>query len=256
MDLGIAIILFLLGLIIGSFLNSVIYRFDEINTLFTHRSHCPHCKAEIAWYDLVPLFSFVALSGRCRSCRKQISWQYPIVELITGLLFAAIYLNFSISIYSIFLLFASCFLLVIFVYDLYHMIIPDLCIVPPLIVWIVLWLLTFTNITLNLPASFSNLLLGAIISAGFIGLLVLITRGKGMGIGDIKLALLVGFILGWPNIVIGLSLAFIIGAIVGLMLLISKTKKLKSSIPFGPFLVIGFYIALFWGPEIIKWYLK
>ena len=252
-----AIITFVFGLIVGSFLNSIIYRLDDLGTIIRHRSHCPHCKKEIRWYDLVPLLSFVVLEGKCRECGKKISWQYPLVEICTALLFLAIYLNFGLTYYTLFLLIISCFLIVIFVYDWRKMIIPDIAIIPAIGIWIIIWLLSIIpGVTLGLPVDFLNYLLGGLAGAGFIGLIVLLTRGKGMGVGDIKLAFLLGFICGWPLAVIGLFSAFIIGSIIGLILLAAKIKKLKSAIPFGPFLIVGFYIALFWGEKIIGWYIK
>lgn len=255
MNFLIAIIIFFIGLICGSFLNSVIYRMRELTSIFSERSHCPHCKKDIPWYDLIPLFSFVALSGKCRECKKKISWQYPLVELGSALLFLALYAQFGLSVYSITLMLITLFLIIIFVYDLYHQIIPDLMIIPVIVIWILIWLgsLVFNY---SLGTNFVNLLIGALVGGGFIGLLVLITKGKGMGVGDIKLTFLLGFILGWQNMIVGLVSAFILGAVVGVLLIVSKTKKLKSSLPFGPFLVAGFYFALFYGEKVIQWYLK
>lgn len=254
MNTFIMAVVFFVGLICGSFLNSVIYRMRELVSIFSERSHCPHCKEEIKWYDLLPLFSFVALSGKCRRCKNKISWQYPLVELGTALLFLMIYLNFGLSTYSVAIMLVSLFLVVIFVYDMYHQIIPDLMIMPAIFIWIVIWLgmLIFHY---SLGASFVNLLIGALVGGGFIALLVLITKGKGMGVGDIKLALLLGFILGWQYTVVALSCAFILGASIGILLVISKVKKMKSSVPFGPFLIAGFYFALFYGEKVINWYL-
>jgi len=255
MNTFIAVVIFFIGLICGSFINSVIYRLRDLMSVFSERSHCPHCKKQIKWYDLIPLFSFVALAGKCRSCSRKISWQYPFIELGTALLFLALYLNFGLSVYSITLMLITCFFVVIFVYDLYHQIIPDLMIIPAMVIWILVWLgsLVFGY---SLGASFAELLVGTLVGGGFIGLLVVITKGKGMGVGDIKLAFLLGFILGWLGIIIGLGSAFIMGALVGILLIISKAKKLKSSVPFGPFLIAGFYFALFYGEKVISWYLK
>lgn len=257
MNLGITLIVFCLGLIFGSFLNSVIYRLDDIKTIFTHRSHCPHCKEEITWYDLVPLFSFIALTGRCRKCKTQISWQYPLVEIATAAIFAIIYWQFGINGYSCLMMVMSCFLVVIFVYDLYHMLIPDLVLMPAIILWILFGLCSFIpGLNLGINLNIFSSLSGAIVAVGFIGFIVLVTKGKGMGIGDIKLALLLGLILGWQNAIVGLFFAFVLGAVVGVFLLAIKAKKMKSELAFGPFLIIGFYIALFFGQNIVQWYLR
>jgi leader peptidase (prepilin peptidase)/N-methyltransferase len=246
---------FLIGLLCGSFLNSVIYRMKEIMSVFSHRSHCPHCKEDLKWYDLVPLFSFIALSGKCRKCNKKISWQYPIVELSTALLFVWIYLYFGLSVMSISLMIISLFLIVIFVYDLYYEIIPDVIMIPAIGIWILVWI---GMVLFDYPmlSSFSNLIIGAIIAGALILFLVVATKGKGMGGADIKLAFLLGFIVGWPNVLVSLMMAFVLGAVVGIVLIIFKLKKMKSSIAFGPFLIAGFYFVLFYGEKVINWYLR
>lgn len=252
-----AVVTFIFGLIIGSFLNSVVYRIDDIKTMLTHRSHCPHCKREIRWYDLVPLISFMVLEGKCRECGKKISWQYPLVELATAILFLTIFLNFGLTFYTLFLLIISAFLIVIFVVDFKEMMIPDIAVFSAIGIWILIWIFSvIPGLNFNLPQTFTSYLLGGLIAAGFIGAIVLVTKGKGMGIGDIKLAFLLGFVIGWPMVVINLFSAFIIGSIVGLILLALKIKKLKSELPFAPFLIIGFYVAVFWGERIIDWYVK
>jgi len=197
------------------------------------------------------------LGGKCRKCCKNISWQYPLVEIITAILFLLLYLKFGITYYSITLMLITTFLVVIFTYDLYEMIIPDIVIIPAIFIFIIFWfLLLVLENNLGIDLSALNLLYGAIIGAGFIGILVLFTKGKGMGIGDIKLSFLLGFMLGINNSVLMLFAGFVLGAIVGIMLLLSKSKNLKSKIPFGPFLIAGFYFALLYGDKIVAWYLK
>lgn len=243
----------IIGLAIGSFLNVVIYRMKELDTIINTRSHCPACKKEIPWYDLVPFLSYIILGTRCRYCKAPISWQYPVVEIGTALLFMLVFHQFGFTLYSTLLLLLSCFLIVIFVYDVKNMIIPDEIIWPAIIITLVYWIL-LSAFSHQLSALI-NPLLGGLVGGGFIGLLVLITRGKGMGVGDIKLAFLIGLVLGFPVVILALFLAFAIGAIWAIILLISKVKKIKDALPFAPFLIIGFYIALFWGEKIIDWYL-
>ena len=251
------IIAFLMGLAGGSFLNAVIYRIDNLMSIARERSRCPHCKKEIAWYDLLPLLSFIALKGQCRNCGKKISWQYPVIELATAVLFVVLYLSVGLSWYTLFLAIISMFLMVIFVVDLREMIIPDIMVIPALVFWAVVWIISLIpGIDLGMPVDFLNFLYGGLLGAGFIGLIVLITKGKGMGIGDIKLAGLLGFVLGWPYALIGLFAAFIVGSLIGIILLVTKIKKLKSEIPFAPFLIIGFYIAIFWGAYFVNWYTR
>lgn len=248
------LIIFILGLLIGSFLNSVIYRLEDLKSIFKERSICPHCKKTLRWYDMIPLASFIIYAGRCRYCREKISIQYPLVELTTAVLFICIYGYFGITLYSILLLLLSCFLIVIFVYDIYYMIIPDEMLWPAIIIVI----LSDCYIAI-LSQSFLpmwNALLGALIAGSFIGLIVLLTRARGMGIGDIKLAFLIGLLIAYPQIILSLFLAFFIGSIIGIVLLASRRKKLKSAIAFAPYLIIGFYITIFWGQKILNWYLR
>ena len=229
--------IFILGLAVGSFLNCVIYRLETGGSFLRGRSFCPHCKHLLGWQDLIPVLSFLILKGCCRYCHKKISLRYPLVEIATGLLFLLIF-NFQFSIFNYLI---APFLVVIFVYDLKHFIIPDKIIYPAIAIAAIC----------NFSAWPSAL--GA---AAFFGAIVLISRGKWMGVGDIKLGFLMGLILGFPNILVALFLAFLIGAIIGVGVIISGKKTLKSEVPFGPFLVTGTIISLFWGQKIINWYLN
>ncbi|OGZ18178.1 MAG: hypothetical protein A2V72_01560 [Candidatus Nealsonbacteria bacterium RBG_13_37_56] len=247
---------FLFGLAIGSFLNCVIYRLEKKQSFLKGRSYCPHCKHILSWQDLIPVFSFLILRGKCRYCRKKISLQYPLVELATGSLFLLIFIYFNnllvtrywLLVTGYWLLITS-FLIIIFVYDLKHYIIPDKVIYLAIAIAFLYnlitgyWLLVTNN---YLPAAFG--------AAGFFLFIVLVSRGKWMGVGDIKLAFLIGFLLGWPKALLALFLAFLIGAIIGLGLIILKKKTIKSELPFGPFLITGIYLALFFGEKIISWY--
>lgn len=256
---------FLFGLIIGSFLNCVIYRLEKGKSFLKGRSFCPQCKHLLGFFDLIPLLSFSFLRGKCRYCKKIISWQYPIVEISTALIFLlifnyqfAIYNQFSITNFQNFLNFAyllivSCFLLIIFVFDFKHYIIPDEVIFPAIILSLI-FNLQFA--ILNGLQSFGPAIFSASAAAGFFLAIVLISKGKWMGIGDIKLAFLMGLILSWPNILVALLFAFWSGALVGIILIIFRKKKLRSEIPFGPFLIGATFAALFLGEKIISWYLN
>jgi len=240
------IFLFFLGLFVGSFLNCVIYRLEKKKSFLSGKSSCPKCKKQLKWFDLIPVLSFILLKGKCRYCKKKISLQYPLVELGTGFvfLFAGIYTNTYI--YIFYLLIASCFLICIFVYDLKHFLIPDKLIYPLIV-------LSFLFMLLNYE-SFLNFFLSGILSALFFFSLWFFSKGKWMGFGDVKLALFMGFFLGSPKIVVALFSSFLFGALVGLFLIVLKKKKLKSEVPFGPFLVFGTFLGLFLGKEIITWY--
>ena len=240
------ILIFIFGLVVGSFLNCLIYRLEVGEGFLKGRSFCPYCRHILSWQDLIPLLSFLILRGKCRYCQKSISWQYPLVEIATGLLFLSIF-NFQFSIFNLII---ACFLIIIFVYDLKHYIIPDKIIYPAIVI-----VLIYNFLRSDLLGR-SDLLLSAFGAATFFLAIVLVSRGKWMGIGDIKLAFLMGLFLGFPNILVALFLAFSIGAIIGLGLIVSGKKTLKSEVPFGPFLVTGTFIALFFGGQIIHWYLN
>jgi len=220
------LLIFILGLSVGSFLNVVICRLETKESIVAKRSHCPQCGAVLKWYDLIPLLSFVFLLGKCRSCGKKINWQYPVVEIATGLLFL---LFFNLYFYLIII----CFLIIIFVYDLKHYIIPDKIVFPAIII---AGIFNFQFSIFNEFSIFKFSILSAILAGGFFLSLVLFSKGKWMGMGDVKLAFLMGLILGWPNILAALFLAFLSGAVVGVALIIFGKKGLKSQIPFGPFL--------------------
>ena len=274
MEILIYFFIFLFGLAVGSFLNCVIYRLERGESFFSGRSYCPHCQHVLNWQDLIPVFSFLILKGKCRYCSQKISWQYPLVELATALLFISL-LNLTQvrPVYNLTqvgpvyfcLLLISCFLVIIFVYDLRHYIIPDKVVYPAIGIAFLYQLFgTFEFRVSNLfrVSSFEfrifepmlNPLFSAILASIFFLLIVLVSKGKWMGVGDIKLAFLMGLILGWPNILVALFLAFSIGAIIGIGLIILGKKTLKSEVPFGPFLVTGTFIALFFGNQIINWY--
>ncbi|MEA3453254.1 MAG: prepilin peptidase [Patescibacteria group bacterium] len=243
------ILIFLFGLIVGSFLNCVIFRLEKNKSFLKGRSYCPNCKHVLAWYDLIPVLSFIVLKRRCHYCKKPISWQYPLVEMITGLLFLLI-INPEISIISnVYYLFIISFLIVIFIYDLKHFIIPDKVLYPAIAI-------SFLYVIVNNQFSLIDYFSSAIGASLFFLLIYLISKGKWIGFGDVKLAILLGLLLGWPRIVLALFLSFVIGGIIGLGLIILSKKKFKSEVPFAPFLICGTLISLLWGGQIISWYLS
>jgi len=247
---------FLFGLATGSFLNSIIYRLKTGESFLFKRSYCPYCKHKLNWQDLIPIFSFITLKGKCRYCKKLISLQYSLVELVTAILFVLIFKltisNQQLTSFSIlntcFLFLVSCFLIVIFVYDLKHYIIPDKIIYPAI------------GITFLYNIFYSYFILNTLYSAFgaaiFFLAIVLISKGRWMGVGDVKLVLFMGLFLGFPSILVALFFAFFLGAIIGIGLILTGKKTLKSEVPFGPFLVTGTFIALFLGNQIINCYLN
>jgi len=247
------LIFFIAGLIIGSFLNVVIYRLDDYKTIFFGRSHCQNCKKELKWYDLVPLFSYILLLGKCRFCKEKISIQYPLVELGTGLLFAITFLFFGLSWASVFYLLIFSLLIVVFVYDLKFMLIPDF------FVWSAL-VLAFLGGWYFGHFSFWEMIYSGLIGGIPFVLLVLFSKEKLMGSGDIKLGFLLGLLLGFPNIILGIFLSFILGSVAGILLILVTTGKLTASslkrpIAFAPFVILALVISLFYGSNIINWYL-
>jgi len=234
------ILIFVFGLAVGSFLNVIICRLETKESIIFSRSHCPHCRAVLKWYDLIPVLSFLIQKGRCRYCGKKISWQYPVVEITTGLLFLLIFNQFLILNFFYYLIIIS-FLLIIFVYDLKHYIIPDKIVYPA--IGIALLYALFL-----IPDSLFNHFLAAILASGFFLSLVLISKGKWMGLGDVKLAFLMGLVLGWTNILTVLFLAFFSGAVIGLGLIIFGKKSIKSQIPFGPFLAGATIAVMLFAP--------
>jgi len=245
-----SIAFFLLGLFVGSFLNVVIYRFKIKKSILTPRSFCPACHHNLAWYDLVPVLSFVLLFGKCRYCRKKISWQYPLVELSSGILFTFFYLKAGdLNSALLFNLFFVSIFVVVFVYDLKHYLILDKVIVVGATVAVI------ASIFLGKP-DFPRAILGSLSAGGFFALLVLISRGRWMGGGDVKLGFLIGLIIGWPSVLVALFLAFLSGSIVGILLIAFKKKTLKSAVPFGTFLAVATIVVMLLGDRILDWYLS
>ena len=254
MSLLIFVFIFLLGTIIGSFLNVVIFRFNTGKTIVTGRSICMNCNRDLRWYELIPVFSFLIQSGKCRRCASRISHQYPLVELLTGLVFAIIAFKFLPVIgvsyllylfFVIFYVFIFSLLIVISVYDLRHKIIPD-----KLVFMFVL--VSFVSIFINksligsfliLP-SWGALIAGPLFALPFIALWYF-SKGRLMGLGDGKLILGIGWMLGLSQGVFSIILSFWIGTIVSLLLMLISKKKMnmKTEIPFAPFLIISTFVT-------------
>ncbi|MFA6994893.1 MAG: prepilin peptidase [Patescibacteria group bacterium] len=243
-------IVFIFGLIIGSFLNCLIWRLYKNETL-GGRSYCPQCRQAIAWYDNIPVLSFILLGGRCRHCQKKISWQYPLVELITAILFLltwrtdVVSLNFSWLLLRDWLVVIT--MIVVFVYDYRWQL------VPMTIVWPMSGVIFILNLILGIY--WLNLLFFIVLSAGFFLIQYLITKKKGIGEGDIWLGVLLGVIFPQAgSLLLILLISYGLGALVGLTLMIGHKKGWKSSIALGPFLAVGAIITLIWGGQIIDWY--
>lgn len=247
------------GLIIGSALNSIVWRLHAGKSWLTGRSICPHCEHVLGPLDLVPVLSWVMLRGRCRYCHKPIGWQYPLVELATAVLF-----GWSVAVLSpiswqqwllvgIWLL-VVCLFVLLAVYDLRWLLLPDKLTVPLAVAALVL---------LGAEAWFGlsgrgieGPILAALLAAAGFWSLAAITRGRGMGGGDIKLVAGIGLLLGLQKTAAALVIAFVSAAVIGLVLLGLKLKSRRDPIPFGPFLIAGTIIAYLAGGPLIAWYLR
>lgn len=244
---------FLFGLIIGSFLNALIWRLHTGEGMWS-RSHCPRCHGQIAWYDNIPLLSFLILGGRCRHCHQRISWQYPAVEFSTGVLFAlafwktaGIYLTTDPQFLFVFRdFFLISVMTVIFIYDLRWYLILDRVTVPAFMILL--------GLNLYLGLNWQNLLLSVIIGGSFFLIQFVVSDGKWIGGGDIRLGALMGASLGYPGVLTALFIAYILGSVVGLSMIALGKKQWGSKVPFGTFLAMATIIALFWGERLVDWY--
>ncbi|TZE83469.1 prepilin peptidase [Calorimonas adulescens] len=241
------LIVFLLGLAMGSFFNVCIYRLPRGESIISPHSHCTSCNTKLKPIDMIPVLSYIFLKGRCRYCGFHISIRYPLVELATGLiyLFTFIYFGFTYLTIKYIILFSG--LIIIFFTDLDVQIIPDAVLLAVFIPGIIISIIFKENLLNNF--------IGLAIGGGFLLLLVLIVP-EGMGMGDVKLMAACGWYLGaWPTI-LSLFLSFIIGAVVGLLLIAYRKRNMKDVIAFGPFLAIGSFISVFYGNSIINFYLN
>lgn len=244
---------FVLGVCIGSFLNVVIVRLPAERSIVGF-SACPQCGTRIRWYDNIPLLSFLLLRGRCRACGGSISFQYPLIELATGLLFGGSALSLGASSFStwqewvylvmVWLVLAVC--VVVTVYDIRYYLVPDAVVIPSVVVVGLLGLVAMT-----VSVWMTTVVAGALTYVGILGGVVLVTRGKGMGMGDVKLGALLGMLLGFPQSFYAILLSFWVGAFVGIALIVTKKKTRKDLLPFAPFL-IGAAIVVWFAREVIE----
>lgn len=243
---------FAMGGMVGSFLNVCASRLPKRASLWRPGSACPACAHSIRWYDNMPVVSFLVLRGRCRDCQAPIAWRYPIVEFGTALLFALAYVRLGLGWeLALALVFLSA-LMVITVIDIEHQLIPDRITLPVIVAGFV------GSVVLGRPAWLDSLL-GIVVGGGIICAIIvgsrLVMGEEGMGQGDITLAAMVGAFVGWRLLLLGLFLAVLVGAAVAAALLAAGRKGRKDPIPFGPFLALGGVVSLFWGKEILQWYL-
>jgi len=240
---------FVFGAVIGSFLNVCIYRLPEQQSIAKPLSQCPHCHHPIRFYDNIPLISYLILKGKCRDCGEKISWRYPLVELITAilalLLFAKFYLTLNFLVFFIF----TAVLIVITFIDLDHQIIPDLLTLPGIPVFFLL--AVFVVGVPWMEAAIGLLIGGGVLFAIALGYEV-ITKREGMGGGDIKLLAMIGGFLGWKSLIFVLLFSSLLGAVIGIALVLIKKEDMKYAVPFGPFLSAAAVAYLFWGDAFMQ----
>ena len=249
----------IIGLVIGSFINAVVWRIHEKRTIGNDRSICPNCHHVLAPIDLIPVLSWIFLKARCRYCHKPISWQYPLVELLTAILFGYSYFVFQPTGYLsliqfVIWLYVLGSLIVLAVYDLRWMILPNIVIFPAVGV-------TFVGLLINFGVSHNTHallfpILAALCVGGVFAAFALVANGKLMGFGDVKLVILMGLYLGFQKLGLALFVGFDSAAIVGLALLATRLRKRTDHIPFGPFLAAGTIVAALFGTQLINWYLR
>lgn len=287
--------LFVLGLIIGSFLNVLSLRYEPDRSLLDWRalggrSHCPYCGVTLQWRELVPLLSFLAQKGKCRTCGRALTWQYPMVELLSGFiasftplfifraqLFSYVPLGAPASTLSLIAAawtFVFLLLLLLAVIDFHHSVIPDglnaaLAFLGIVLIGLLAW--ADRAALAGAPAGHSfighyawifgaidplwlNRIAAAVMAPAFFALVIALTRGKGMGWGDVKLAAALGLLFGWPDITLVLALSFIVGALTSVALMARGARGMKDAVPFGPFLVVGAMLAVACGFLIMRGY--
>lgn len=244
---------FVFGAVVGSFLNVCIYRLPNEESVVFPPSHCPKCDYKIRFYDNIPLISYLMLGGKCRVCKTSISLQYPLVELINGLLTLLLFIKYGPSPAFFFLFLFSSALVVITFIDLEHQIIPDVISLPGIVIgfagsFFLPWL------------GWKNSLTGIVLGGGSLLIVAygyqLLTKKEGMGGGDIKLLAMMGAFLGWRSVPFIIFVASLVGSVVGLTLMLVQKKDSKLAIPFGPFLAFAAMLYVFYGREIIWWYLS
>lgn len=244
---------FIFGSVVGSFLNVCIYRLPRSESIVFPASHCPKCGSAIRAYDNIPIFSYLILRGRCRSCKTRISPVYPAVELITGLLTLVLFIKTGLSLSFIVLVLFCWSLVVITFIDLEHRIIPDVISLPGIVVgfassFLVPWL------------TWKSSLIGIIVGGGSLLLVASayqwITKKEGMGGGDVKLLAMMGAFLGWMAVPFIIFASSLVGSVIGITLMLVQKKDSKLAIPFGPFLAFGALLYIFYGRQIIHWYLN
>lgn len=249
------VIVILLGLIVGSFLNVCIYRMPRGLNIIRPRSSCPSCGRPVRFYDNIPILSYLLLKGRCRDCSSPISIRYPIVEALNGIMYLLAYMRFGPD-YSLLIVmaFLSSMIVITFI-DLEFQIIPDHITLPGILIGVVTSSLIFPDpFESHQVTGLVNALIGLFVGGGLFLAIAVLSKG-GMGGGDIKMMAMVGAFMGWKGVLLTTLIGSVVGSVVGIGLMVFKGKDRKAKIPFGPFLALGAVVTLFSGGLILEWYL-
>jgi leader peptidase (prepilin peptidase) / N-methyltransferase len=238
------------GLCVGSFLNVCAYRLPLGESIVHPRSRCTSCGRTLTWFDNVPVLSWAALGGRCRSCKQPVSWMYPAVEVVTALVFVITYLTYGLTLLSLVRVVFACALIVLFVTDLQHKILPNVITLPGIVVGFVC--------SVFLPPGWMSSLIGLAVGGGFLLAIAeayyRIRGQEGLGMGDVKLLAMIGAFLGWKLVLLTLVFASFTGSLAGGVLIASGRGNMKYALPFGTFLAVGALFAATWGEPIADWY--
>jgi leader peptidase (prepilin peptidase) / N-methyltransferase len=241
----------LFGAIIGSFLNVCIYRLPLGKSVVWPGSACPGCNRQLAWYENIPILSYAALGGRCRSCRVRISPRYPIIEAITAAMFAGALWYYGPSAIFVSRILFGCALIVLFAIDLEHHLLPNVITLPGIVVGFGFSLIT--------EPGWRDSLIGIVLGGGVLWAIAegyyRIRHEEGLGMGDVKMLAMVGAFIGWKLTLVTLMMASFAGSIVGLLMIVSRRGSMKYALPFGTFLAMGAVIAATIGPAVIDWYI-
>lgn len=241
----------LFGAIVGSFLNVCVYRLPRRKSVVWPASACPHCGRQLSWCENVPLFSFLALRGRCRTCGATIGWRYPIIEMLTAVMFGAAWWYYGPGVLLASRLLFGCALIVLFAIDLEHHLLPNAITLPGIAVGVLFSFFT--------EPGWQASLIGVLLGGGILFLIAetyyRIRHEEGLGMGDVKMLAMVGAFVGWKLTIVTLMAASFAGTIVGLYLIVAKRGGMKSALPFGTFLAIGGAVAATAGPAFLDWYL-
>lgn len=240
----------LFGLCIGSFLNVCAYRLPLGQSVVHPRSRCTTCDRTLTWIDNLPVLSWVVLGGKCRTCKSPVSVMYPTVEIVTAMIFVITYLTYGLTVLSLVRVVFACALIVLFVTDLQHKILPNVITLPGIIIGFVC--------SFFLPPGWMSSLIGLVVGGGFLLAIAeayhRIRGQEGLGMGDVKLLAMIGAFLGWKLVLLTLVFASFTGSLVGGLMIASGRGTMKYELPFGTFLAVGAVLAATWGDPVAEWY--